>query len=119
MYKIIDLRNDLGRKKFALKSQTRVYMNDKFIGFTTPTREKLVTGISFVRLLKNRFKTERSGDAKYYHGANKDLNSAITFANKFYSTKIPREGWKKFLVTHYNTTTTEEIINQLKVYDRE
>ena len=109
----IDLTSVLDRKKRDRKVETTVYWNGKYFGFAS-SQGRLSTGIAFLRTTYKGVYAHRNGITKWYFGDFNSLYEAVSRARKRYGIKFPTTGWKKFRVKHFNTTTPQEIVQQIQ-----
>ncbi len=105
--KLIDIRDQIIRKKGAISRETTIYLNLPYIGFSGKS------GIGFVRVVKNAVKIDQNNRVKWYHSASNALTSAVAYVRQIYKLKMSVNGWEKFRVKHYNTTEVSEIVKEL------
>ncbi len=105
--KIIDIRDQIVRKKGAVLRETTIYLNLPYIGFSHKS------GIGFVGVSNKEVKTDQNNRVRWYHTLSNTLTSAVACARRNYRLKIPVNGWEKIRVKHYNTSEAPEIVKAI------
>lgn len=109
--KSLDCRPLLEKRKGSRVSHITVYQNGKYYGFAGTG--EMNCGIAFLSTTKKGLRMHKNGTVRWYFGDSNSLVGAVQTARKRYGIKLPTQGWKKYKVKTYNTTTAEELVNAM------